>query len=167
MKRRVFQTITGRPLDVERLDAKEREFLAAVQARYKKEPAWSEFAAWWPKALQQGGLSAESVVYRICQDLEARLGIAQDKVAAPDYRDYLADLIDERHGSRDRFCEATGIDPGHLSRILVGRSELSLQTLQRILEQLGAALVIESGMASTERCSRERAIRALAAAVRS
>lgn len=35
----------------------------------------------------------ESVACRICQDVEARLGIAQGKVAAPDYRDYLADLI--------------------------------------------------------------------------
>src|SRR2546425_1074157 len=139
MKKRVFQTITGRALDLERLDAKEREFLAAVQARYEKDPAWSAFAAWWPKELQRSGLSAESVAYRICQDLEARLGIAQGKVAAPDYRDFLADLIDERYGSRYRFCKETGMDPGHLSRILAGRSELSLQTLQRILEQLDAA----------------------------
>src|SRR5437867_4300426 len=112
MKKRVFQTITGRALDLERLDAKEREFLAAVQAKYEKNPAWSAFASWWPKELQRSGLSAESVAYRICQDLEARLGIAQGKVAAPDYRDYLADLIDERHGSRYRFCKATGIGSG-------------------------------------------------------
>ena len=166
MKRRLFQTITGRALDLERLDANEREFLAAVQRRYKKEPRWSAFAAWWPKALQRSGLSAESVAYRICQDLEARLGIAQGKISAPDYRDSLADLIDERYGSRYRFCKATGTDPGHLSRILAGRSELSLQTLQRLLEQLDAALVIEPGKASTERFSRERAVRALAAAAR-
>ena len=166
MRKRVFQTITGRALDLERLDAKEREFLAAVQAKYEKNPAWSAFASWWPKELQRSGLSAESVAYRICQDLEARLGIAQGKVAAPDYRDYLADLIDERHGSRYRFCKATGMDPGHLSRILAGRSELSLQTLQRILEQLDAALVIEPEKALTERFSRESAVRALAAAAR-
>src|SRR2546425_1998673 len=166
MKKRVFQTITGRALDLERLDAKEREFLAAVQARYEKEAAWSAFAAWWPKALRRSGLSAESVAYRICQDLEARLGIAQGKVAAPDYRDYLADLIDERYGSRYRFCKTTGVDPGHLSRTLAGRSELSLQTLQRILEQLDAALVIEPQDALTARLSQERAVQALAAVAR-
>src|SRR3989442_10404555 len=147
MKRRVFQTVTGRALDLKRLDAKERDFLAAVQRKYEKEPTWSAFAAWGPKEIQRRGLSTESAVYRICQDLEARLGIAQGKVTAPDYRDYLVDLIDERYGSRYRFCKATGIDPGHLSRILAGRSELSLQTLQRILEQLDAALVIEPGRA--------------------
>ncbi len=166
MKRRVFQTITGRALALEGLDVKERQFLAAVQARYEKELGWSAFAAWWPKALQRSRLSAESVAYRICQDLEARLGITQGKVAVPDYRDYLADLIDERYGSRYRFCKATGMDPGHLSRILAGRSELSLQALQRILEQLDATLVIEPEKALTERFSRERAVRALAAAAR-
>lgn len=164
MKKRVFETITGRTLDLERLNAKEREFLGVVQAGYAKDPEWSEFAAWWPERLQQSGLSTDSVTYRICQDLEARLGIAQGKVAAPDYRDYLADLIEERHGSRYRFCKATGMDPGHLSRILAGRSELSLQTLQRILEQLDAALVIQPGKTVTERLSRDRAVRALAAA---
>jgi transcriptional regulator with XRE-family HTH domain len=166
MKTHVFQTITGRALDLERLDAKERELLTAVQAKYEKAPGWSAFAAWWPKELERRGLSAESVTYRICQDLEARLGIAQGKVAAPDYRDYLADLIDERHGSRYRFCKSTGMDPGHLSRILAGRSELSLQTLQRLLEQLGAALVIEPETVLTERFSQERAVRALAAVAR-
>ena len=106
------------------------------------------------------------MTYRICQDLEARLGIAQGKVASPDYRDYLADLIDERYGSRYRFCKSTGMDPGHLSRILAGRSELSLQALQRLLEQLGAALVIEPEKALTERLSQERAVQALAAVTR-
>ncbi len=166
MKRRAFQTITGRALDLERLEVKEREFLTAVQRKYEKEPTWSAFAAWWPKELQRRGLSTESAVYRICQDLEARLGIAQGKVAPPDYRDYLADLIDERYGSRYRFCKATGVDPGHLSRILAGRSELSLQTLQRILEPLNAALVIEPEKALTERLSQERAVQALAAVAR-
>src|SRR3990167_8154619 len=65
MKRRVFQTITGRALALEGLDAKEREFLAAVQARYEKEPTWSAFAAWWPKALQRSGLSAFRVKGRV------------------------------------------------------------------------------------------------------
>src|SRR5712691_10969246 len=161
MKKRVFQTITGRALDLERLDAKEREFLAAVQARYEKEPGWSACAAWWPKELQRSGLSAESVAYRICQDLEARLGIAQKKVAAPDYRDYLADLIDERFGSRYKFCEAAGIDPGQLSRVFASRSDLSLPALQKILHVLGAALVIQGEDALQAQASPEEASRAL------
>lgn len=83
MQKHLFETITGRRLDLGTLGAKEREFLAAVQAGYEKEPEWAGFAAWWPKEFQRSGLSGGSVTYRICQDLEARLGIAQGKVAPP------------------------------------------------------------------------------------
>jgi len=62
--------------------------------------------------------------------------------------------------------KATGMDPGHLSRILAGRSKVSLQTLQRILEPLNAALVIEPEKALTERLSQERAVQGLAAVAR-
>jgi transcriptional regulator with XRE-family HTH domain len=102
------------------------------------------------------------VVYRLCQDLEARLGISQGKVAPPDYRDYLADLIDERYGSRYKFCRETGVDPGQLSRVLAGLSELSLPSLKRILEVLHAALVIEPDDSVAERLAPEQASRALA-----
>jgi transcriptional regulator with XRE-family HTH domain len=85
-------------------------------------------------------------------------------VALPDYRDDLADLIEERYGSRYRFCKETGVDPGHLSRVLASRSELSVQNLQRILEVLHAALVIQPEEEVAERVSPERGARALAAA---
>src|SRR5579864_3826162 len=101
------------------------------------------FSSWWSEELRRANLPTASMTYRICQDLEARLGIAQGKVAPPDYRDYLADLIEERYGSRYRFCKETGIDPGHLSRVFASRSELSLQRLNHILEALHATLVIK------------------------
>jgi transcriptional regulator with XRE-family HTH domain len=166
MKKRTYQTITGRTLGLGELHAKERAFLAAVRRTYGKGPEWSEFAAWWIAELRRSGLSIESVTYRICQDLEARLGIAQGKVGPPDYRDYLADLIEERYGSRYRFCKESGVDPGHLSRVLASRSELSLQSLQRILDALHAALVIQPEEDLAERVSPERAAEALAAAAR-
>jgi transcriptional regulator with XRE-family HTH domain len=164
--KRTYETITGRTLDLGGLGEEGRAFLAAVQQRYGKRPEWSAFAAWWADELRRSGLPAGSVVYRICQDLEARLGIAQGKLAPPDYRDYLADLIEERYGSRYRFCKESGIDPGHLSRVLASRSELSLQSLQRILGALGAALVIQPEADLAERVSPERAAEALAAAAR-
>jgi transcriptional regulator with XRE-family HTH domain len=166
MRRSTYQTITGRTLDLGGLNEKEGAFLAAIERRYGKQPEWSEFAARWTGKFQRSGLPAESVAYRICQDLEARLGIAQGKVAAPDYRDYLADLIEERYGSRYRFCKETGIDPGHLSRVFASRSELSLQNLQRILEALHAALVIQPEEDLADRVSPERAAEALAAVAR-
>ena len=164
-KDRTYSTITGRLL---RLDggfaAGESAFLAAVRRRYAEEPEWTEFAAWWMAEFARAGLSMDSPAYRICQDLEARLGIAQGKVAPPDYRDYLADLIEERYGSRYRFCKEAGVDAGHLSRVLASRSELSVQNLQRILEALHAALVIEPAEDLAERVSPERGAEALAAA---
>jgi hypothetical protein len=166
MKRHTFETITGRKLNLAALNAKEAEFLSAVHARYENNPEWSEFAAWWTTALKKAGLAEDSVVYRICQDLEARLGIAQGKVGPPDYRDYLADLIEERYGSRYRFCKETGFDPGHLSRVFAGRSELSLQTLQQILAGMHASLVIRLEEDLAENVSPLKAARALAAAGR-
>jgi len=163
-KNRTYSTITGRVLQLDGLAAGERAFLVAVRRRYAEEPEWTEFAAWWMSEFERTGLSMDSPAYRICQDLEARLGIAQGKVAPPDYRDYLADLIEERYGSRYRFCKETGVDPGHLSRVLASRSELSVQNLQRILEALHAALVIQPEEDLAERVSPERGAQALAAA---
>lgn len=120
----------------------ERDFLAAVRQEYERAPEWSVFADWWTTKLRQVGLAEGSSTYRICQDLEGRLGIAQRKLAPPDYRDYLADLIESRYGSRYRFCKETGVDPGHLSRVFASRSELSLQSLQRILDALEAVLIV-------------------------
>jgi len=45
--------------------------------------------------------------------------------------------------SLEGFCKETGVDPGHLSRAFASRLELSLQSLQRILEALHAALVVQ------------------------
>jgi transcriptional regulator with XRE-family HTH domain len=164
MKKRAYQTITGRMLSLGRLADKERKFLGAVHRKFAKGPEWSVFAAWWAGEFQRSGLPEDSPTYRICQDLEARLGIAQGKVAPPDYRDYLADLIEDRYGSRYRFCKETGVDPGHLSRVFASRSELSLQSLQRLLQALHASLVIQPEENLAERVSPERAAEALAEA---
>ncbi len=166
MKKRGYQTITGRTLELSELGDKERRFLGSVQRKYTRRPEWSEFSGWWVEEFLHSGLSQDALAYRICQDLEARLGIAQGKVSGPDYRDYLADLIEERYGSRYRFCKETGVDPGHLSRVFASRSELSLESLQRILEALHASLVIQPEENLAERVSPERAIQELAVAFR-
>lgn len=73
----------------------------------------------------------ESALFKICDDLEARLGIAQGKASPPDYRHHLVALIEERYGSRYKFCKDTGIDQGQLSRILAGRADFSLESAAR------------------------------------
>lgn len=164
MKHATYRTITGRQLDIGNLDRRQRDLLGVIRKEYGNAPEWSTFARWWGETVGRADLAKDSVVYRICQDLEARLGIVQGKVAAPDYRDYLADLIEERYGSRYRFCKATGVDPGHLSRVLSSQAELSLRNLQRILDALHASLVIQPEEDLAERASPEQAARDLATA---
>jgi hypothetical protein len=160
-----YRTITGRLLDLRKLEREERPFIAHVLEAYKTGEEWSKFSNLWEREFEKRGLNPDGLAYRICQDLEARLGIAQGKVAPPDYRDYLADLIDERYGSRYRFCKETGVDPGQLSRVFASRSDLSLEALKKLLQALGAALVVQSEDALKANTSPEEASRALAGVV--
>ena len=162
LERPMYRTITGRPLDLSRLIREERPFIAHVHAMYKKSPEWCKLAAGWVQEFDKRGLKTGGLAYRICQDLEARLGIAQGQVAQPGYRDYLADLIEEKYGSRYKFCKETGVDPGHLSRVFASRSDLSLDALEKLLHALGAALVVQAEDALRANTSPEEASRALA-----
>ena len=158
----VYRTITGMTLDLSKLTREERPFIAHVHGFYKNSVEWSKFAALWVREFDKRGLKQDGLAYRICQDLEARLGIAQGKVAPPDYRDYLADLIEEKYGSRYKFCKETGVDPAHLSRVFASRSDLSLEALVKLLHTLGAALVVQPEQALKENTSPDEARRALA-----
>lgn len=158
----IYQTITGRSIPLSKLSRSEREFLARVRKKYHARAEWTRFAAWWNAEFTASGLGTGSAVYRICQDLEARLGIDQGSVSPPDYRDFLADLIDERFGSRLEFCKATGVDPGQLSRVFAGRADLSLRALQNVLGVLEAQLVIQTKEQARELTSVRRAEEALA-----
>ncbi len=158
----VFRTITGTRIHFSALTQADKDFLVRVLGWYANDPDWTEFSARWTKAFRESALSPDSPAYRICQDLEARLGIAQGRVSPPDYRDYLADLIESRYGSRYKFCKETGVDPGHLSRVLSGRADLSVESLSRVLNALQAVLVIESRRDLRQSTSPALAARALA-----
>lgn len=140
---RSYPTRSGGSIDLRGLSSDERVFFYEVLRRFDAEPEWSEFASWWTERFRRLGAPEGSPVHRICQDLEARLGIAQGKVPLPDYRDHLTDLIEERYGSSDVFCEKTGTDPRDLRRALANPSELSIRSLERILEPLQASLLIQ------------------------
>lgn len=79
--------MAGNAVDLGFLASSERQYLSAVVEKYKAGPEWSGFASWWMTEIARHGLGRDSVVYRICQDLEGRLGIFQGKIALPDYRD--------------------------------------------------------------------------------
>jgi len=161
-----YRTITGRKLDLAKLAESERNLLREALERVRKAGGWNRFAAWWLKAFDASGLPESSPVFRICRDLEARLGIGEGKVAPPDYRDYLADLIEEHFGSRHRFCDATGIDPGQLSRVFAGKADLSADLLRRALKALNAHLEVRPNLETEQTFGRDEAIESIAEAVR-
>jgi hypothetical protein len=105
------------------------------------------------------------VIHRVCQDLEARLGINQRKVSPPDYRDFLVELIDTQFGSRQAFCEATQVDPGQLSRVLANRADLSMKVLQKVLEVLHGRLVVQTEEQARLQTSVDRAAAVIGDAV--
>jgi len=165
-KNAAYRTLTGRSVDLAKLSADERTCLASVVEKYRTHPEWTRFAAWWMKELAKHGVERTSALFRICDDLEARLGIAQGKASPPDYRHYLLALIEERYGSRYQFCKETGVDQGQLSRILAGRADFSLESLAKVLRLLHASLVVQTEAALREAADPDEARRLLEAATR-
>jgi hypothetical protein len=161
----IYQTITGLRIPMSKLTETEFNFLKLVAKKYSPKQDWTRFAAWWNAEFKATGLNSSSALYRICQDLEARLGINQGKVSPPDYRDYLAELIDSQFGSRQEFCRVAELDPGQLSRVLAGRGDLSMKILQKILEVLHAQLVIQTQGEAHMKTSVDRAVEAIATIV--
>ena len=140
-----YRTLTGRLMDLQALSPKERKALGEVEEGYRLRPGWTEFARTWPAVLRKRVWGKKRVpvgspLYRVCQDMELRLGVAQGQVAPPDYRDRLDDLIEEKFGSRYAFCKAAGIDQGNLSHVLAGRRDFSLDVLRKALEVLDVQL---------------------------
>jgi hypothetical protein len=166
MRKRTYCTISGRRLDLSGLGNAEREVLVAVCAQYERAPEWSAFGRWWLRTMTEAGLSESSPAFRVCQDLEARIGIAQGMLASPDYRDMMADLIEDRYGSRSHFCEEAAVDPDQLARALAGQSQLPIQSLQAILDALHATLVIRTDEGSLKHVASAWAARDLANAIR-
>lgn len=165
-RKTIFVTLTGRTVDLDKLNKEEREALAAVVAEYREHPDWTRFGAWWMKELARRELNQDSVLYRICDDLEARLGIAQGKASPPDYRHYLLALIEERYGSRYKFCKETGLDQGQLSRIISGKADFSIHSLVKMLLALRASLVVQREEDIRESASLEATGRLLETAAR-
>jgi transcriptional regulator with XRE-family HTH domain len=162
----IYQTIAGRQIALSGLSEAEHGFLEIVAKKYSPKQDWTRFAAWWNAKFRKSGLPTTSVVYRICQDMEARLGINQGKVAPPDYRDCPAELIDANFSSRPDFCRATGVDPGQLSRVLASRDNLSVKVLLQVLEVFHARLVIQTEQDSQAQTSIDRAVETIADGLR-
>jgi len=158
-KNYAYTTLTGRTIDLGNLNDEERHCLTVVVKKYQEGTEWTQFASWWMGELSKRHIRQDSPLFKVCDDLEARLGVSQGKTSPPDYRDYLLALIEERFGSRYKFCKDTGVDQGQLSRILAGKADFSMELLQKILQALHAGLVVQTedklrDVASPEEASR-------------
>jgi transcriptional regulator with XRE-family HTH domain len=155
------RAITGRVFDLVDLPTVEREFLETMHDLSLSGVSWEEFSRKWVAVGRKtlwgkGPLPMRRTVCRVCQDLAARLGIAEGRVAPPDYRECLADLIDDRFKSRYELCKKAGIDQSQLSRVLAGRGNFSSETLIKILELCGLSgtEVFRVAFSSDQACSR-------------
>lgn len=145
-----YKTIAGREFDVTEFSSEERRLLGTLIDEYARKPDWSAFSRFWQRRLKRFLARVPAAerpgqsLYRIAQDLEMRLGIVQGAVGEPDYRDYLVDRIEERYGSRYRFCKETGIAEAFLSQVLSGKKDFSVETLRRAAKALGLRLALLS-----------------------
>lgn len=84
----------------------------------------------------------QSPLWRIVQDIGARLHIESGLARAPDYRDELEQIIRERFSTRRAFCEATGLSEDMLRHVLARRKHLAIDTLTDALGKIGYSLRI-------------------------
>jgi transcriptional regulator with XRE-family HTH domain len=57
------------------------------------------------------------------------------------FRRNLRRLVEQKHGSLDRFYLETGFSKGHLSQILSGKRSPSLATMAKLAKALGVRVV--------------------------
>lgn len=137
-----YKTITGRVYTLEEFSEDEKRVLGEVRELYKRTDSLEGFSVLWAKRLRElwgGQMLVGHGLYRICQDLEMRLGIDEGSVGEPDYRDVLHDMIAEKYGSFRDFCERHKIDSKNLGKIFAGKKEDVAETYNRVLGILGVS----------------------------
>lgn len=144
-----YVTLQNEVFNLESLSGSEKDFLRKAMAFYAKRPDWNEFANFFTGDICRlyGSLPRKEIskkpIYKICLDLEMRLGVEQGQTRLPDYRDALENLIDSEYGSRYQFCKHANISQDTLSRILNKKREPSVRLLVSILDSLGYELAFQ------------------------
>jgi hypothetical protein len=147
---RVYLDLDGNAISLDGLDAEERRLLGRLERRARTHPDWCDFDNYRMPAVvafyDGRGLSQSDTVrmpiYRIAQDLSARLGIAQGMIRPPDYLDQFEDLVLNHFPSCRAFCQASGLSADVVDEVLAGRRDLSLESLSEALERAGYRLRI-------------------------
>ena len=159
-KPKFYETITGlRKIDLSKLDAKELAFLREVVEFYKTKPDWNEYANRLNLLRQKYQIEINSSAADIGYDLEARIGIAEGKVAMPNYQDQINDFIMEKFWSRDNFCRETNITTKMLAQVFAGKSTLG--DIKLIARKLGCVLVLTHDSGTRTDMSPQKAIERL------
>ncbi len=146
---RIYTTLENEKYNRDQLPSAHKAFLAKVLRYYNQRPSWDKFADFWLAKGNElwGGIKGKELlelpIYKICQDLEARLGIEQGYTRQRDLRDELEELVKSNFQSQYQFCRATGIDQGFLSNVLKKRKEFSISKLESALHKVGYKLTIQ------------------------
>lgn len=150
-----YTTLHNVVYGLEGLSNLHKVFIKKVFAYYKRQPSWNRFSNYWIKEGQKiwKDMNRKDVVkhptFKICRDLESRLGIAQGYVRKTDYRDELLRIIDQ-YPSRYSFCKAVEMDETFLSHILSKRKNLSITKLQEVLEKTGHEMTFTKKTGNTQ-----------------
>jgi hypothetical protein len=146
---KIYTTLENERFDQDLLPPAHKSFLVKVFGKYSQNPSWDEFGHFWlgrGKKLWKGITGTKLIalpLYKICQDLEARLGIQQGYTRERDYRDDLDEIIRAEFPSRYQFCAMTATDQGFLSNVLKKRKNFSIAQLEEKLRKIGYRLSIQ------------------------
>ena len=91
-KQTQFRTLEGQVIPLDDLAWTERAFYDRLKAYYKTSPSHEDFSFYWRSEGEQvwghktNKEAAKSLIFAICQDLDARLAIKEGHVAPPEPR---------------------------------------------------------------------------------
>lgn len=151
---KTYQTLKHEIYDLDALPPDQQRMYEAVWNIYQQEPAWDTFTAFWlaqvdrlHPALSRKAIT-ETPIFKICEDMDARLAISQGYTRPSDYRDELQMIIEQKFPSRYAFCQTVGLDEGYLSRVLNKRQHISMKKLAHILDAIGYEVTLREKTAS-------------------
>jgi len=87
---RRYTTVEGLVYDVEHFPPKEKRFYEVVTEFYKRKPLWNDFNNYWMSQIARflNGKTRKEIVelpiFKICLDLEGRIGIEHGYVKLPE-----------------------------------------------------------------------------------
>ncbi len=153
-----YTTIDGKAFELDQLTQAERELLSTLQRKQEQSSESSAFFNYYMPAVgdfyRKLGLAKKDVVetalWKMAQDLNARLMMRLDEAEAPDdYRDDLQHLIVEKFPTRRQFCEATGLSEDMLGHVLAGRKHFAIDTLAEGMRKIGYRIQLSPMIASS------------------